>query len=188
MLTGDFKIRRLTRAIKDDFNKVHRSGEYGDGCLCGFWWMESIEGWDQRTDEESRAQREDLFDRGIEDGYLFYEKGEPIGWCQAYQRDLLIHLVNEFHFSPDPDIWCVSCFMMNPSVRGRGLSHTFLAAMLEDLKERGVKKVQAYPRSGVNLSVNDIWSGPEALYAKAGFVKVTDLPGRSVWEKALILE
>jgi len=121
-------------------------------------------------------------------GYLFYEKGEPIGWCQAYQRDLLIHLVNEFHFSPDPDIWCVSCFMMNPSVRGRGLSHTFLAAVLEDLKERGVKKVQAYPRSGVNLSVNDIWSGPEALYAKAGFVKVTDLPGRSVWEKALILE
>ncbi len=186
MLSSDLKIRRLSQEIKEDFYKVHRTGEYGDGCLCGFWWMESIEGWDQRTDEESRTQREALFARGIEDGYLLYEKGEPIGWCQAYQRDQLVHLVNKFHFSPDPETWCISCFMIVPSARGRGLGHLFLDRVLEDLKKRGVRKVQAYPRSESNLDANEEWTGPEALYVRAGFKKITDLPERSVWEKDLV--
>jgi len=186
MLTHDILIKRLSREIKEDFYKVHRAGEYGNGCLCGFWWMESVEGWDQRTDAESLAQREALFTRGIEDGYILYQETEPVGWCQAYQRDQLIYLVNKFHFTPDPEIWCISCFMIVPAARGKGLGHLFLAKVLDDLNQRGVKKVQAYPRSESGLDANEVWTGPEALYVRAGFKKIADLQGRSVWEKDLL--
>lgn len=185
MLTSDIHIKRLSSAIKDDFYKVHRAGEYGDWCLCGYWWMESVEGWDKRTEEEGRAQREELFARGIEDGYILYENDIPVGWCQACQRDQLIHLMKKFNFAPDPDTWCISCFMIIPAARGKGLAHRFLTEVLQDMKARGVKVVQAYPRSESGLPANDVWTGPEALYIKAGFSRVRDLPGRTLWEISL---
>lgn len=185
MLNNGLKLSRLSREVKDDFYKVHRAGEYGEFCLCGFWWMENVNNWDKRTEEEACVQREALFARGIEDGYLLYQNEEPVGWCQACQRDQLPHLVNKFHFLPEPETWCISCFMIIPSQRGKGLAHQFLDAVLKDLKQRGVKKVQAYPKSEPGLSANDVWTGPQALFLKAGFVMTSELPQNLILEKEL---
>jgi GNAT superfamily N-acetyltransferase len=185
MLINDLKIKRLTRDLSADFYKVHQAGEYGNGCLCCYWWMDTTDNWEERTDKESIAQREALFAQGIEDGYLLYRNDEPVGWCQAYPRDQLPNLLNTFHFAPNPEVWCVSCFMIIPEARGYGFAHRFLAAVLDDLKSRGIKKVQAYPRSQSGLEATDLWTGPEGLYVKAGFSKVSDHPRRSIWEKEL---
>lgn len=185
MLDEGIKIRKLSKEISNDFYKVHRAGEYGESCLCGFWWVASTEGWDDRTEKESVAQREDLFARAIEDGYILYQANEAVGWCQVYQRDQLPNLVNTFHFDPDPEVWCFSCFMLIPEARGKGLAHKFLAAVLDDLKSRGIKKVQAFPRTQSGLPANEIWTGPEAIFRKAGFAHVADHPKRPIWEKVL---
>lgn len=185
MLKNDVKIKKLTREIRSDFYQVHQAGEYGNGCLCCFWWVNNTEGWDERTDRESIAQREEMFARGIEDGYILYVNDLPTGWCQAYQRDQMPNLMNTFHFVPNPEIWCVSCFMINPEARGQGLAHQFLAMVLEDLKTRGVKQVQAFPRCQEGLEATEVWAGPETLYNQAGFIKVSEHPRRSVWQKEL---
>lgn len=167
---------------------MHRAGVYGYECPCGFWWMESIEGWNQQTDEDSGAQRESLFASGIEDRNLPYEKEEPMGWGKAYLCDQLIHLFSKFHFPPNYETICISCFIFIPAACGKSLTHLFLVEGLGDLKMCGVKKIHVYPRSEGDLGANEVGTGSEALYIKAGFKNNTDLPRRSKCEKDLVLE
>lgn len=182
MLDKDIEIKQLSIATREDFYAIHRAGEYTDFCLCGYWWVASSEGWDDRTEQEAIVQREGLFTKGISDGYLLYVDQKPVGWCQVYQRDLLPNLVNKFGFEPDADIWCIGCFMLVPQVRGKGLARRFLALILFDLQDRGIKKVQAYPKMQIGLSANEVWTGPTSLYQKAGFSMVGEQAGRVVWQ------
>jgi GNAT superfamily N-acetyltransferase len=182
MLDSEIEIKPLSSVVKEDFYKVHRAGEYTDFCLCGYWWVASSEGWDERTQQEAIAQREDLFSREISDGYLLYLDREPVGWCQVYQRDRLPNLVNKFGFEPDADAWCIGCFMLVPQVRGKGLARLFLALLLVDLQDRGIKKVQAYPRMQSDLSENEVWPGPASLFQNAGFKVLGEQAGRAIMQ------
>ena len=51
-----------------------------------------------------------------------------------------------------------------------------LDEILIDLKTRGVKRIEAFPKRGKNLSAADMWTGPESTYRKAGFELVSDNP------------
>lgn len=182
MLKSNIEIKQLSSTTREDFYTVHRAGEYTDYCLCGYWWVSSSEGWDERTPQEAIAQREGLFDQGVSDGYLLYVNHQPVGWCQVYQRDRLPNLVNKFGFEPDSDAWCIGCFMLTPLARGKGLARRFLALILVDLQDRGIRKVQAYPRMQTGLSANEVWTGPMSLYEKAGFQLVSEQAGRAIWQ------
>jgi GNAT superfamily N-acetyltransferase len=182
VLDQNLSIKQLSNTVKEDFYRIHRAGEYTDFCLCGYWWVPSSEGWSERTEKEAIAQREDLFTREISDGYLLYRDEEPVGWCQVYQRDLLPNLVNTFTFTPDVEVWCVGCFMIVPQARGMGLARRFFSMILVDLQDRGIKKVQAYPKLQSGLSANEVWTGPASLYQKAGFKMISEQADRAVFE------
>ena len=184
-MLGDLSVRKLSLQNREDFYSVHQAGEYGDFCLCGFWWYTGQKDWNERTEEDGRAQREDLFSNGIFDGYLLYEHDQPVGWCQVYPRDQLPRLVDTYHFTPDPAVWCISCFMLVPQVRGKGLAHAFLSEVLVELRKLGVKTVQAFPLSKEGTSAEDNWTGPQAIFSQAGFQKIMDHPRRPVWEISL---
>lgn len=179
------QVKKLSFENREDFYKVHRAGEYGDFCLCGFWWYTGQKDWNERTEEDGRAQREDLLSRRISDGYLLYLEGEPVGWCQVYPRDHLPRLVDTYHFKADDSVWCISCFLLIPQVRGKGLAHVFLAKVLGELRKMGVKTVQTFPLSKEGACAEDNWTGPEAIFRQAGFVKIMDHPRRPVWEISL---
>ena len=182
MLDFKLSIKQLSSENRQDFYAVHRAGEYTDYCLCGYWWVPNSDGWSERTEQEAIAQREDLFSRKISDGYLLYKDNQPVGWCQVYQRDELPNLVNTFKFDPDADVWCIGCFMIIPEMRGMGLACRFFAMMLVDLQDRGIRKIQAYPKTQSGLSANEVWTGPTSLFQKAGFKFISEQSGRAVWE------
>ena len=54
------------------------------------------------------------------------------------------------------------------------MSHRLLTEVLDDLRRKGVRHVQAFPRCGENLSAGEVWTGPELLYRKAGFERERD--------------
>lgn len=182
MINTNLSIKQLSSATRADFYSVHRAGEYTDFCLCGYWWVPNSDGWSERTEQEALTQRESLFSAGVSDGYLLFMEDEPVGWCQVYQRDRLPNLVNTFKFNPDADVWCIGCFMIVPKMRGMGLARRFLAMILVDLQDRGIRKIQAYPKMLTGLSANEVWTGPAGLYQKAGFKLISELAGRSIWE------
>jgi hypothetical protein len=55
-----------------------------------------------------------------------------------------------------------------------------LNGILEDLRGRGVRRVEAFPRRGGDSSPEHLWTGPEALFLRAGFEVVRDDPRRPI--------
>ena len=149
MRTG---VRHLAQDLLADFVAVH-SALHGHGwCRCVAWWVPVWDGWGDRTAEENLALRDDLLARGEYDGYLLYVDDEPAGWCQVGPRDRLPKLVAEHDLTADPAAWAVSCLLLVPSARGRGLARALLAGVVADLRARGVRRLETFPRNGDGLT------------------------------------
>ncbi len=185
MLVDALRIIKLSAASKVDFYKVHALGEFGNCCYCMAWWNPSWDGWNDRTCEQNLEAREELFSRQIFDGYLLYVGDEPQGWCQVGQRDQYSNLLKVYGLSPDPAVWSITCFLLNPELKSKGLTHTFLKLILDELRTNGIKRVQAFPHLGENLSSEDVWPGPLSIFEKAGFTTLKMDARRPVLEITL---
>ncbi|MBI2519630.1 MAG: GNAT family N-acetyltransferase [Bdellovibrio sp.] len=162
-------IKPIDGLRRTDFYQVH-SKENGEGwCNCVAWWVPTWDGWEERSADENRILRDSLFDRGEFDGYLLYVNEKPVGWCQCGPRDRLAKLVSQSKLEPSPETWAVTCFVIIPAHRQKGLTHVFLKEILADLREKGIQHVQAFPKCGQGLGDGEVWTGPESLFIKAGF-------------------
>jgi len=161
------RVERLSKENVDDFFKVH-SGECG-WCYCTAWWHPTWDGWTDRTDKQNRQFRKELLEKGEYDGYILYADDNPAGWCQVGQRDRLIKLIKQYNLEPNPKIWAITCFVIRPEFRRKGLATYLLKAILEDLKSRGVKTVEAYPRTTESNEPGEHWKGPEKMYFELDF-------------------
>ena len=177
-------VRRLEPRGRDDFFRVHCPENGADWCFCVAWWVETWDGWGERTAEANRLLREELFERGELDGYLLTDDGEPVGWCQAGLRDRLAKLAVQFELEPDPGTWAITCFLIVTPRRRSGLAGFLLRGVLEDLRARGARRVEAFPKRGAELDAMDMWNGPEAMFRSEGFEVVRDDP----WRPVLALE
>jgi GNAT superfamily N-acetyltransferase len=175
----------LNAARQDDFYRVHSSSNGADWCYCVAWWVPTWDCWGQRTASENRALREKLFRQKRYDGYILYVDGAPVGWCHCGQRDRLAKLLKQYNLEHDPNVWAITCLLIAPRFRKRGLAHRFLAEILKDLKAKGIQRAQAFPRRGDHLPDEDVWTGPERLYRQAGFVLERDDPVKPIYGKWL---
>lgn len=185
------RLARLSPALEGDFFRLHCEGNGQGWCACVGWWVPTWEGWGERTAAENRALREALFARGEHDGYLAFVGDAPAAWVQVGPRDRLEKLARQLSLDPDPATWALSCFFVAPAFRGQGLAAWTLAAVLDDLRARGVRRVEAYPRraaSGETLDAGEVWTGPEALLRAAGFGDVTGGDGGAARRGVLALE
>jgi len=176
-------VRRLGRERCGDFGRVHAAEHGSDFCQCVAWWVATWEEWGGRSAEQNRRLRSELFERGEFDGYLLYDDGAPIAWCQAGPRDRLTKLVRTFDLPPDPTTWAITCFLVVPAHRRTGVASRLLAAVLDDLPRRGARRVEAVPRrppAGEELDELDLWNGAEEMFLRAGFEVVRDATPRAL--------
>lgn len=174
------RLARLSPALEGDFFRLHCEGDGQGWCACVGWWVPTWEGWGGRTAAENRTLRQALFARGEHDGYLAFVGDVPAAWVQVGPRDRLEKLTRQLGLEPDPATWALSCFFVAPAHRGQGLAAWTLSAVLDDLRARGVRRVEAYPRrakDGETLGPGDLWTGPEALFRAAGFGDVVGAGG-----------
>ena len=179
------EVIRWDAAHRSDFFRVHCEAEGTGWCHCVAWWVPTWDGWGERTAEQNRQLREALCDRGEYDGYLLHVDGAPAGWCQAGLRDRLEKLVKQYRLTPDPAIWAITCFLILPGFRRRGHSAFLLQGVLDDLRGRGAKRVEAYPKRGQGLDEGALWTGAESLYRSAGFEILRDDSARPVLSRTL---
>lgn len=167
------RVVRFAPALRGDFLHLHSSANGAGWCRCVAWWVPTWEGWGDRTAEDNAALRDRLCESGEYDGYLAYAHDEPVGWCQAGRRDRLAKLVGQLVLAPDPATWAITCLLVAPAWRGRGVAHALVAGALADMRRRGAKRVEAYPRSdGLETTPEDVWTGPSSLFRAAGFTTV----------------
>jgi GNAT superfamily N-acetyltransferase len=175
-------VRRLDATCEHDFWALHSAANDCGSCACVAWWVPTWDGWGERTAEENRALRRELFRRGEYDGYLAYAGDTPIGWCQVGPRDRLAKLVAQFRLAADPGCWAITCFLVAPGHRRRGAARELLALVLADLRRLGVARVEAYPRAGNLEDPLDLWTGPRSLYVEQGFTVIREDARRTVMQ------
>jgi GNAT superfamily N-acetyltransferase len=87
--------------------------------------------------------------------------------------------VRQLDLEPSPNTWAVSCFLIAPHARGRGIARALLAAAVETARSEGATHLEGYPRRE-GSDPDELWTGPEALFLDAGFAVVRDSLPRAV--------
>jgi hypothetical protein len=165
------RVERLDAERTGDFFSLHGTPPF-EWCHCVAWEVPTWDGWSERTAVENRALRERMFAAGRYDGYLLYVDDAVAGWCQCGPRDGWPKLAAQFGLAPDPGTWAVTCFCIRPEVRRQGLAGRMLRAILGDLRQRGVERVEGFPRAGEEHEDGELWTGPLELFQHAGFKEV----------------
>jgi GNAT superfamily N-acetyltransferase len=159
-------------------------GPGGEGDLAG-WYGSRVRLTVRRLDPELRdavARRGDeangsidppLVDPEAGDGYLLAADGDPACWCELGRRN-----GDSAGLSGDPDVPALRSFRVAPIYRHRQFAARLLEGVVADLREHGVRCVEAYPERGESLEHLELWD--DDVFAAAGFEVVRDDPVRPV--------
>ncbi len=172
----NISVQKITKSNRNDFSKLHCEKNGEGWCNCVAWWVPTWNGWGERTAEQNLKLRNELFDQGEYDDYILYTDGELVAWCQCGPRDRLKKLVSQYSLEPSSETWAITCFVVIPSHRNKGLVRKLLEGVLTDLKEKGVHHVQGFPKRGDKLEPGEMWTGPESLFQSTGFSVEKDHP------------
>ena len=194
----DYEIKKLSPDLAEDYFDFFDNRAFSDGspfypCYCNAFNMskeriktdiiqkaEAYGGGQEGWKKALRESAEKMVASGEIQGYLAYDHGISIGWCNANER-LNYCRTGEFSLDHVPDdepythcggtgeIKAIVCFEIAPGYRGKGIASMLLRRVCDDAKAEGYQYVEAYPvQDGGYLGM--AFTGPMRLYEKAGFV------------------
>lgn len=121
-------------------------------------------------------------------GYLAYQDGEVVGWCNAGERKNYAKLGGSEHLkntvNDDMKIKSIICFNVSPKMRGKGIATMLLKYICEDARNDGYSCLEAYPRKG-SEDCYFHYHGPYELYSKCGFTFYKDFDDITIVRKEL---
>ena len=192
-----YEIKKLSPALAEDYLDFFDNRAFSDGspfypCYCNAFnlskkrmqaelydktaeYGNTLEGWIRAL----RESAERMVNSGEIQGYLAFDHGVAIGWCNANDRTSY-YRTGEFdlHTIPEDEniapglspgkIKSIVCFEIAPEYRGKGIATQLLQKVLADAKADGYQYVEAYPMESVK-SFSLAFTGPMYLYEKAGF-------------------
>jgi GNAT superfamily N-acetyltransferase len=135
----------------------------------------------------SRKVAEQQISSGVLRGYLAFDDGVAIGWCNA--NDKANYPVesctgDRFYAPAEKREKAVVCFEIAPEYRGKGIATALLQRVIDDARAEGFIAVEGFP---VVRDERFEWdsTGPLRLYEKAGFVKAAVQEKKVVMRKEL---
>jgi ribosomal protein S18 acetylase RimI-like enzyme len=141
------------------------------GCYCLFYHVPAEE-WEKRSGAQNRQGAADLIRAGRLSGFLAYEGGRPVGWCNANPKASYVLLAGTRElWEPQEDgsrTLSVVCFVVAPGHRRRGIARELLSAACAAAQARGLERVEAYPRKKARTTAEH-YHGPLELYLAQGF-------------------
>ena len=201
-----FEIKKLTPELAKDYFDFFDNRAFSDGspfapCFCNAFnlskermqkelyqkaeeYGNGFEGWVRAL----RESAERMVAAGEIQGYLVFDNGVSVGWCNANER-LNYYRTGEFDLHTPPEdeeatncsgpgqVKAIVCFEISPDYRGKGIASMLLQRICEDAKAEGFKYVEAYPvKDGGYMGM--AFTGPMRMYEKAGF-EVVEQKGES---------
>jgi GNAT superfamily N-acetyltransferase len=125
--------------------------------------------------EGNRKAMRALVDGGSEPGVLLYEDGRSVAWCAVAPREEYVRLAASKVLAPvdEEKAWSVSCFFVDKTARGNGLSVAVLDAAVEFAASKGAKIIEGYPQElEKRLPPAFVWTGVMPIFTGAGFHEV----------------
>lgn len=213
----NLSIRKMSPELADDYFDFFDNRAFSDNspyypCYCNAFQMTEqqikeeffeqakiIGGGKEGQRIAIRRSAKRMVEQGIIQGYLAYDDGISVGWCNANDKKRYMR-VGEFsldavpakeEFSASDDgtkkIKSIVCFEIAPSHRGRGIAAALLKRVCEDAKAEGYDKVEVYPVMRDTYETLD-FTGPVHLYEKAGFIRVAQQGKKLIMQKDLMRE
>ena len=135
----------------------------------------------------SRKVAERQINAGILRGYLAFDDGVAIGWCNANDKaNFPVESCSgeRFYAPVEKREKAVVCFEIAPEYRGKGIATALLQRVIDDARAEGFTAVEGFP---VLRNERYEWdcTGPVRLYEKTGFVKVAETEKNTVMRKEL---
>jgi GNAT superfamily N-acetyltransferase len=125
-----------------------------------------------------------LNDRKI-NGYLAFDNGLSVGWCNAADIDSYSGFVPDFaKENKCGKTISIVCFEIAPGYRGMGLASAFIDRVCDDAKINGYFAVEGYAKISEVRDEYD-FVGPIRLYEKAGFTRIMEQNGQVIMRKVL---
>jgi GNAT superfamily N-acetyltransferase len=160
---------------------------YPAACLCQRY---KVVGWIWR--DSTREDRLEMLRRqtscGVPDaqetsGLLAYVDGQPAGWVALEPRTAYPKLrTSRVPWSgrqedkDDGSVWAVTCLVVRPGFRGRGLSYLLAQATIAFASSRGARALEAYgmtTQPGKQITWGDLHVGACQVFEEAGFTEVS---------------
>lgn len=146
------------------------------GCVCAVYRNSSL-GMPERI-----ALMQSLCQTDPGPGVLAYCGGEVAGWCSVGPKSGFRALVNSrtIPHVDDSGVWSVTCFVVRPPFRRRGLMHDLLSGAVQHTAAMGGAAVEGYPvdPAGGRVDQTSGYVGTVALFEAHGFRRVRQTAGR----------
>lgn len=207
------EIKALTPKLEEAYFDFFDNRAFSDGspyypCYCnafnlsaaeireGLYRQAELYGGD--TEGWKRALRESavhMVREGKIRGYLVFDKGISVGWCNVNDR-MNYCRVGEFDLGSVPEdeapsdcqrkgqVKSIVCFEISPAYRGKGIATQLLERVCADAKTEGYDFVEGYPVERTQRS-ELAFTGPMHLYEKAGFTEFARRGTTVIMRKAL---
>ena len=113
-----------------------------------------------------------MLEKGEIQGYLAYDDGVAVGWCNAADMDSYAGFVPDFaRKNTCGKTISIVCFEIAPEYRGMGIASAFIERVCRDALDEGYAAVEGY--ASLSDRRNDFdYRGPLRLFQKARFVEV----------------
>ena len=120
-------------------------------------------------------------------GLVAYLDGQPAGWCAVEPRPAYEGLLRVYRTPwegraedrTDESVWAVTCVLVRPGFRGRGIGYALARAAVEHVRARGARALEAYPMrtEAGEIMWDEIHVGAQSVFAAAGMAEVSR-PGK----------
>jgi hypothetical protein len=172
--TVKLDLRPLDASTLEVFRNLMASKEFG-GCFCAVWTSKD-QNWESRCKDKSQPNffitQKNILD-GKHVGYLIYENGDLVGWTGSgpktsfpLLKEKLGSRLSEF----SSKTWSIGCISLVESARGRNLSDSVVKSVIKIAREKGAKKLEAYPTRPFHEP--RIYRGNRKIYERLGFSEV----------------
>ena len=112
-------------------------------------------------------------------GVLALQDDEPIGWCACGPRSRYTAAINGrsqlLRSRPrdeDDRVWLIACLFVAAEHRGRGITHTLIAAAVELAGRAGATAIEGWPNTSAAPPAADLFLGRERAFLAQGFERV----------------
>lgn len=192
----DLQIIKLSPALLDDWlaffdHTAFTDNDEWSGCYCMcYHWNAALnrrKEWNCAAEDGpyNRKCAIDLIKKGKMQGYLAYDGGKVVGWCNANDKNAYDNVNFTLPFGDTSDtqkVKSIVCFCISPEARGKGVASQLLQRVCADAAAEGYAWVEAYPFCRDSYHS---YHGPTAMYIKFGFERCGNVEECAIYRKIL---